>query len=341
MLVFAIVALGVTVFYTSTGGIGSLVASVSRTVSAAAGSLIATSAPSATPNAISDPPTVIPPDQPYTNEATVDLRVTVPSSVIGKPGERVRIYLGLSGQAPAPIEEVAVGQTAELSVQVDLTKGQNNFSASIVGPGGESELSPVVTYVLDQDPPNITLTSPKNNATVNASTVKISGKTQAGSTVIVRNQTNGTSTTTTAADGTFSVSLGVDRGQNNLTLTSTDPAGNGASASVVVFGGSSSMTARLAASTYRLKAGQAQNVTLSVVVTDPSGRAVSGAQVTFSLTIPGLDPIQATTTTDSHGKASYVAKVGSGSTAGAGLAAVLVTTTKYGNASDQMAITVL
>ena len=44
------------------------------------------------------------------------------------------------------------------------------------GPRGESEPSPVVTYVLDQAKPRILkLTSPKNGAVVNAKTVEVSG----------------------------------------------------------------------------------------------------------------------------------------------------------------------
>ena len=52
-------------------------------------------------------------------------------------------------------------------IPVKLTKGINDFSVTLVGPGGESESSPLVRWVLDKDPPVIKLTSPKDGAKIN------------------------------------------------------------------------------------------------------------------------------------------------------------------------------
>ena len=113
------------------------------------------------------------------------------------------------------------------SSRVELTKGINDFTVTIVGPAGESEPSLVVRYVLDATPPKITITSPKDNAVVNGKAVTIKGKTQARTTLLARNDANGSSIAGTAeADGTFTLSLALSPGVNTIAITGTDPAGN-------------------------------------------------------------------------------------------------------------------
>ena len=112
-------------------------------------------------------------------------------------------------------------------IPVQLTDGINDFTVTIVGPGGESDPSLVVRYVFDDAPPKITITSPKNNATVNSKAVEIKGKTQARTTLLARNEANGSSIAGTAeSDGTFTLSVALSAGANKITIDGTDPAGN-------------------------------------------------------------------------------------------------------------------
>ena len=121
---------------------------------------------------------------------------------------------------------MAIADAPKTVIPVELTKGINDFSVSIVGPGGESDPSAVVRYVFDAAPPKITITSPKNNAVVNGKAVTIKGKTQARTTLLARNDANGSSIAGTAgADGTFTLSLALAAGVNKITITGTDPAG--------------------------------------------------------------------------------------------------------------------
>ena len=84
-----------------------------------------------------------------------------------------------------------------------------------MGPGGGSGPSAVVRYVYDKAPPKITITSPKNNAIVNGKALTIKGKTQARTTLLAFNDTNGSSIAGTAEpDGTFSLSLSISAGVN-------------------------------------------------------------------------------------------------------------------------------
>ena len=130
------------------------------------------------------------------------------------------------------------------------------MTATLVGPGGESEPSPVVTYVLDISKPKMTVTEPADGATVNAETATITGKTQGKSVVVARNEANGTSATARAdpTTGSFTLEVTLQRGTNGIALTATDLAGNVGTAVLTVLRGSGSLEVGLSASAYRISA---------------------------------------------------------------------------------------
>src|SRR5450759_5629615 len=73
---------------------------------------------------------------------------------------------------PVQVREIALGETPNFAIpDVPLQPGRNDFSAIAIGPAGESEASPIVTYVLDTSKPKITITSPANASTVNGTSV--------------------------------------------------------------------------------------------------------------------------------------------------------------------------
>lgn len=341
LLFVALVALGFAVFMTATGGLGPLVSSLGTSLSGIVGRVTATEQPSATPVVLASTPTIASPTEPYTNLGTADLEINVPSEFVGNPTVRVRIYLALEGQQPAPIAEVPVGSTVTLIVPVDLTPGRNDLSATIVEDAVESGFSPVVTYIYDKDPPNIVLTSPKDGATINQGTVTLTGTTQPRTTLLARDSASGTSISGQAGtDGTFSMDLPIGPGSNPITITGTDPAGNVGSLSVTLVGGSGKLTAVLSSSTYRVSIGSLPlSIQLSVLVSDPDGNPLVGANVTFTLTVPGLQPISKDAVTGADGRANFTTTLPTGVTAGAGLATVLVATDSYGSTSAQKTIT--
>ena len=113
-------------------------------------------------------------------------------------------------------------------IPVELTKGINDFTVTIVGPGGESDPSRgrplrVRRGAAEDHRSPRPRTTP--SSTARRSTIK--GKTQARTTLLARNDANGSSIAGTAgADGTFTLSLALARGVNKITITGTDPAGN-------------------------------------------------------------------------------------------------------------------
>lgn len=343
LLIVAVVALGGAVFATATGGIGSLVRGLGSSLSGFVGEIAATTSPSATPLVIADAPVIASPAEPYSNQPSVDLEVTIPDEYVGDPAVRVRIYLALEGQAAAPIAEVPVGSTVRMIVPVDLTPGRNDLSATMVDAGVESEPSPVVTFILDTEAPKFVLSSPEDGATVNRSEVEITGTTQARTTLLARNAANGTSISGQAAtDGTFSLVLPLEPGTNAIRLSGTDPAGNPGSLDFSVLRGGGQLTAALSASSSRISTTSLPvSLQLRVLVTNPDGIPLAGAAVTFSLTVPGIPPVAKDATTGADGRATFTTTLPTGVTEGAGLATVLVATADFGEASAQRTITIV
>jgi len=273
----------------------------------------------------------------------VSLQITVPASMVGESDGRVRIYLALEGQAPAPITEAPVGATTQLLVTVELTQGRNDFTATTISSGGESEASPVVTYILDQDAPTISITSPKSGSAVSGSTVKLEGKVQARSRLVARNESNGSSTTGSAGDDQkFSLTLSLQSGTNKILITATDPAGNVGELSMSVVRGSGRLSATLAASSYRISVGSLPtSIQLVATVTDPAGNPLSGASVTFSLTLPKIPAITFEATTGADGRAVFTTTIPQGVDPGSGLASILIMAEGQGQTTAQVAITVV
>jgi hypothetical protein len=342
-LLLAVVALAAVVVTTVAGALPRLVTAIGETLGGVTGSVLATPAASPTLPALPGVPTLATPDSPYTNKPTVTVSGTVPPEAVGREGYVVRIYVTLPDQEPAPVRDVPVGETPSFVVDLTLESGRNDVTATLVGPGGESEGSPVVTYVLDRTKPKLTVTTPQDGATVNGETVTITGKTQGRSTVVARNEANGTSSTATAApDGAFSVEVTLSAGTNGIALTSTDVAGNVGTAVLTVSRGSGALTVRLSTSAYRISAARLpRTIELRASVTDPDGRPLAGEAVSFTLAIPGVPAITGEDRTDDSGTAVFRTTIPAGATPGSGLATALVNTSLFGDASGRSSVTII
>jgi hypothetical protein len=345
LLAIAVAALGVAVLLVATGGFARVASAIGSSFTGFVGDITATPVPSAADPVAADSPVLEMPDEPYTNQPTVDLQGTVPASVAGDPGSRIRIYVAIGDGDPGVVTEVPVGETQRFVVpNVALSAGTNTFTATIVGPTDlESEASAAVSYILDTSKPRITVSSPKANAVVNGKTVTINGQTQARSTVSARNAaTNGTVSATADGKGAFTVVVPLGTGSNTIQITATDPAGNANTANVTVRRGTGALTAKLAASTYQVKRSiLPEPVTLTVTVTDPDGRALAGAKVTFTLAVPGVPAIASSQlTTGSNGRASFTTTIPRGATKGQSSATVIVDTDTLGHTTDRTVITI-
>src|SRR5262245_15799594 len=344
LFIAAVVGLGAGVLFAATGGVGRVADTVGSTLGGLVSDITSTPTPSVIPPSIADAPLLTQPDEPYTNEQTVDLVGTVPQDALVE-GNRIRIYVAIGEGDPGILTEIPVGQTVRFVVpQVTLSEGSNAFKATIVSDAGESDPSPVVTYVYDATAPRIVLGAPKNGAVVNAKTVKIQGETQARSEVRATNATTKLTVTGTADDsGRFSIALPIAAGQNDISVVCIDPAGNHSSVALSVLKGSGELVASLSASAYSVKRSKLpQRVTLTASVADPDGRPLEGARVTFTLAVPGVPAVTSKgILTNGEGTATWTTTIPKGATTGQASATAIVKTSDYGQTTDGTVINIV
>jgi Glucodextranase, domain B len=339
----AVAALGIGVLYIGINGIGTVIGSVGSTVSGFVTDVTSTPSPAPSVAVVADAPSIEQPAEPYTSATKVDLVVTVPPGLDGDPNLRIKIYLTLPDGDPTPIQDSPIAAGPRTIIPVELSKGVNDFAATIDGPGGESEPSAIVRFVSDSSAPKITVTSPKDGATVNGKTVRIKGKTQARSTLLAKNAATGSSVGGTAAsDGSFSLDLVLGNGINRITLTATDPAGNESETQLTVRRGSGKLSVDLTASSYQFhRSDLPQSVSLTATVADPDGRALAGVDVTFTLSMPGIPTVTIDGKTGANGRATFKTTIPKGATLGQGSATVLVTSDDYGSTEDYTVIRIV
>jgi hypothetical protein len=345
LMAVLVIALGAGVLVLATGGLGRVANAIGSTFNGFVANIVATAAPSPSDAVASDAPVLEAPDEPYTNQPTVDLAGRVPQAVVGDVESRIRIYVAIGNGSPGAVQEIPVGSSLHFLVPgIVLSPGTNAFTATIVGPTGlESEPSAVVTYILDVTKPRLVVSSPKNGAVVNGKTVQLVGQTQARSTLSARNLTTN-ATVAGAADekGAFMLALPIGTGVNKIEVSAVDPAGNGNAVSLSVRRGTGALTAKLSASFYQVRLSKLpEPVTLTVGVTDPDGRALSGGSATFTLLVPNVPAITSSTvTTDSNGRATFKTTIPRGAVRGQITVTVLVQTRAFGDITGRTVITI-
>ncbi len=343
LMVVGVVALGGVILFAGIGVLGRAVALVSTSFSEAISQVTNSPSPSPSEAIAPNAPALTVPAESYTNQASVDLSGSVPATFAGQQDVTIRIYRQLPDQGPERLTEIPVGETPAFIVPgIELAKGRNDFTATLVSPGGESDPSAPITFILDTSKPKVTVTKPDNDAVVNGKTVTIVGKTQARSALVAKNLANNASVTGTAGDdGAFKLVLAVATGPNAIRITATDPAQNQAAVVINVNRGGGKLRAEITASRYQFfRKRLPADVTLTVEVTDPDGHPLDGATVTFQLTPPGVAPITRTLTTDGEGRARWRTAIPKGASVGRGVAAALVHTGDFGDTTTQTFITV-
>ena len=346
-LLFAIgvLSLGGGVLFAATGGLGKAAEAIGSTFAGFVNDLTATPMPSTPPLAESTTPLLDEPSEPYTNQPTIDLVGSIPDELVGTANGRIRVYVALGDQDPGVVTQIPIGRTPRFIVPgITLIEGTNAFTATIVGPGGESDPSPVVTYVYDATKPRITLASPKDGAVVNATSVQLVGRTQPRSQLRVRNATTGASASGQAdASGNYSVILAIGEGTNDIGITAVDPAGNENHLVLAVRYGTGALSASLSGSASQVKLSSLPARTqLTVVVSDPDGRPLEGARVTFTLAAPNVTAIASPTIeTGGDGTATWSTWIPKGAKTGQVSTTVIVQTSQFGETTDRMVMTIV
>jgi Glucodextranase, domain B len=288
-----------------------------------------------TPRPLPSPPTVAPristPKVPLISTRTITLRVTVPEPGTSMSGLELHVYR--NSKLLASQKVTGVGRLKVTNVP--LRRGANKLTATIANGGGEGPRSAIVTITLDDQPPKVSVKSPRTNTTLNQSHVTITGRTEDGLSVSARNLTSDARETADAdASGAYSLDLGLAPGRNVITVSSRDAAGNRGSASLVVIRGDGRLAANLELShrKFRLKS-LPRTMNARVTVLDVNGRPVDGATVVFSIAAPGQLTYNHASTTQGDGTARWsgIQLTKSKAIAGDGFVAVQVTTPDGGS----------
>lgn len=286
-----------------------------------------------------------PPNDGYTNQPVVSLSGTVPGDVVGKKGYLVRLYTVAADDKRSKVAEVVVGATARFdTAAVNLVEGRNAFVATLVTPSSEGQASPEVVYILDTKAPVLTLGAPANGSTQSANSVVVSGKTDPGVTVTVRNKMSpggGLSSKIVGDDGRFAISIPLVAGSNTVEIVATDQAGNVTTTQIVVKRSYGKLAANLSATPARFNSHGPTTLTLKVRATSSGGGPLAGATAVFTVTVAGLGPIVSPElTTDQTGTATWKVTI-SGGQPGIGQATVLVTSSTGDEASATTRLTTI
>jgi bacillopeptidase F len=166
------------------------------------------------------PPTITSPiDGTFTNNENV--------SVEGKAAPTTTVHVINNG------EEVATATATEqgtFSIDIQLTEGTNILTTKASTANGTTEESEPVTVVLDQDNPELTITSPENGTKTNRETATVTGTVADANLDFV--SVNGTNVTVTG--GEYSHRVMLNNGENTITVLAQDKAGNSTEQSITV-----------------------------------------------------------------------------------------------------------
>ena len=341
LLALSVALLAGGAFLVASGGIGPALTTLAAGFSSAFARLGATPIPSQTYLPPTDSPRIAAPEQPFTNQATVDMVVSVPIELIGDPTARIRFYLALegSGVRPGLRRQRREDQPDDRPVRPDAGPQRHLRNPH---PGTEeSEQSPVVTWILDLDPPKITVSSPKDGACDPGP----------------RGHDQGHDPGRHDPDRPKRRQWDVhQRGVGQGRVVRVRPAACVGQQHHPHRGDRPGRQRRRddpdAAPGLRRHGRQPErldepdlgveasgSLQLVVVVTDPTGTPLGGATAFFTLQLPGLAPISNEVVTSTDGRAVFTTPLVGTLTPGGGIATVLVTHALYGQATDRVALT--
>jgi hypothetical protein len=327
LLAGALLALGAATTAAASGLLGGAVSDLGGTVVRVFGAQLNASSPSPSAAAAPAAPRLVASGSGWTNQSDYTVHGFVPLGLGDQQGYTVRIYI--NGEEAA--EQLLTG-TQDFTIIVAIPVGPSAITATIVGPTGEGAESDPIHVTYDDAPPPLKISSPKKNATIKSDTVQVKGTTQAASTVTVRNESNGGRASAVADDaGAFALEVTIVGGPNTLDITAVDPAGNTASATLPIVGGGGKATVRISLTNTDFKLSKLPAaIGATVRVLGPDGQPVSGAVAVFTVTIPGVAPVQSPPIAAADGTANFNTQIPSGASAGTGLVTVVITTDAYG-----------
>ncbi len=314
--------IGVLLVLAALGGAIVLAASGGRGARPAGIGGVPTNAVIATPTALTQPgatagslvaapvgqPSFVSPKSTLVNKRTMPLRVRVPDPGVPWDGLELHVMRGgtqLLAQAIGPEDVNSKGRVTLKSVR--LKRGSNKLTVAFANAGGLGPASESLTIRLDDRPPQLKVTAPREGISLNADSVTVKGRTVAGLRVIVRNvSTKQKEVVFADGNGRFQAELGLRRGRATIKVAVADAAGNQRIRELAIVRGDGKPEARLSLSRERFKrSALPRTLDARVSVLDADGRPVKGARVVFSYGPSGAPAQVRETTTSKQGTASW------------------------------------
>lgn len=173
-------------------------------------------------------------------ESDVNADTTPPVISIDTPINGVTVYtspITVIGSIDDNTATVTVnGKNATVSSNkftatgITLSGGTNTINLTAKDPAGNTSTASInVIYIQDTTPPAITITSPANGATVDTSSITVSGTIDDNTATVTVNGIN-----VPISNGAFTSNVTLTEGTNLITVSATDQAGNTSTAIISV-----------------------------------------------------------------------------------------------------------
>ena len=221
-----------------------------------------------------------------TTESEIDLTGSLPADLGDGAADRLRIYVN-----DDLIRTRRLPRSSPFTLSgIPLVPGENRISAALSGPGGEGLHSPPVVVVRDSAEPIIIISAPRPETVLTRAEVTVRGRTEPLASVSVTNVTLADQSAVDAdAEGQFQAIVPLALGSNEIVVASRDAAGNRGSARLDLVRSESMAAIALTVSPNSLLLARLPGE-LDIVATvhDELGQPVGGAEVFFSVSVPGL-----------------------------------------------------
>jgi hypothetical protein len=253
-------------------------------------------------------PAFVKPDSTLVSKRRVDLRVRVPDPGVPWDGLELRVMRGGDVVRAEAIRPGDVNSRGRVTVKrVPLKRGSNRLTVALANPGGVGPASDTLTIRLDDKPPRLNVTAPREGIAINADSVTVKGRTQAGMRVVVRNvSTKQKEVVFADGEGRFQADLALKRGRATIKVVVKDLAGNQAVEQFAIVRGNGKPEARLSLSRERFRrSALPRTFDARVSVLDADGRPIRGARVVFTFGPPSGAPQVRDKATSKDGVASW------------------------------------
>ena len=208
----------------------------------------------------------------FTKEPALALKGQVPEFALGD-GRTVEI--ALNGAVTAT---VTPDQSGGFAASLTLREGPNAIALTLLS-GKDIVAHSSYTVVLDRQPPTLAITAPKSGDVLDGPNVTVSGKAEAGATVIVND-----TTVVPSQDGSFTTFTTPATGAQTITVIARDRAGNETTVKtpITVRGPATTAPLTVAVSLDKTRVIPGGVVTATIFLT-ANGAPQSGQQVTLSV----------------------------------------------------------